>query len=448
MAVVIAGVTPHSPAAKKRIAAGDTLLSVNGHEIVDVLDYQFYITEPKLTLRLTSPRGERTVRLKPDKSGDIGLSFDTYLMDSQRACRNKCVFCFIDQLPPGLRKSLYFKDDDSRLSFLFGNYITLTNLTEREVQRMIDMHISPVNISVHTTDPALRCRMMQNRFAGESLDVMRRLAAAGIAINCQLVLCPEWNDGEQLERSMRDLAALLPAVKSVAAVPVGLTKYRDGLTELRPFTAAEAADVVARMERMGDELLKTHGTRLFYPSDEFYLAAGKPIPPAEFYGEFAQLENGVGLMALMREQFCEALAAAEGEASDRRLMIATGVSAAPFLRELAGMAQQKFPTLQVEVCAVENRFFGERITVAGLLTGGDMAETLRDLPFDEAAIPACALRREGDLFLDDMTPQQLADEIGRPLFVTDGDGESFLRLLLRQDTETHTVFFPGKEDVI
>ena len=445
MAVLIGGVQPHSPAAKKRIAPGDTLLSINGHPIEDVLDYRFYLAEERLTLCLSTPKGERTVKLRADKTGDIGLQFDTYLMDKQRACRNKCIFCFIDQLPKGLRESLYFKDDDSRLSFLFGNYITLTNLTERDVDRMIEMHISPVNISVHTTDPALRCRMMQNRFAGEALGSMYRLAEAGIALNCQLVLCPGYNDGEALSRSMEDLAAL-PSVQSVAAVPVGLTKYREGLTELRPFTKGEAADVIRRMEEMGDRLLNERGVRVFYPSDEFYLTAEKPIPPAEFYGDFAQLENGVGMMALMEEQFGEALAEAEGEASPRRLVIATGQSAAPFLAGLVARAREKFPALQVEVKAIVNHFFGQRITVAGLLTGQDLMAQLKDCEADEIAISRCMLRHEGDLFLDDTTPREVAGALGVPLLLTDGDGEDFLRLLLRQQPWENTVFGNGEED--
>lgn len=446
MAVLISGVEPHSPAAKKHIAAGDTLLSINGHPIEDVLDYRFYLAEDRLTLCLLTPKGERTVKLRADKAGDIGLIFDTYLMDKQRACRNKCVFCFIDQLPPGLRESLYFKDDDSRLSFLFGNYITLTNLTERDVSRMIEMHISPVNISVHTTDPALRCRMMNNRFAGEALQSLYRLAAAGIALNCQLVLCPGWNDGEALSRTMEDLAAL-PSVQSVAAVPVGLTKYRDGLAELRPFTKAEAADVIERMEEIGGRLLATRGSRVFYPSDEFYLTAGRPIPPADFYGEFAQLENGVGMMALMEEQFEDALAEAAGEVSPRRLVIATGVSAAPFLAGLVARARAKFPALQVEVKAIVNHFFGERITVAGLLTGQDLMAQLKESKADEIAISRCMLRHEGDLFLDDTTPGQVAGALGVPLLLTEGDGADFLRLLLRQEPWEDTVFGNGTEDV-
>lgn len=440
MAVTISGVTPHSPAAKKRICPGDRLLAINGHPIEDVLDYRFYLTEERLTLQLETARGERTVHLRPDGSGDIGLEFETYLMDKQRACRNKCVFCFIDQLPPGMRESLYFKDDDSRLSFLFGNYITLTNLTEHDVQRIMDMHISPVNISIHTTDPQLRCRMMNNRFAGEALSIFRRLAEAGITINCQLVLCPGWNDGEALTRTMEDLAAYWPSVQSVAAVPVGLTKYRDGLEPLEPFTQETAADVVARMEAVGDRLLEQNGCRLFYPSDEFYLAAKKPIPPADFYGDFAQLENGVGMIALMRRQFAEAMAEADEPFFKKRLVIATGVSAAPVLADLVEYGRQKQPDIQAEVRAVVNRFFGERITVSGLITGRDIMEQLQGVQADVLALPFNMLRREGDCFLDDTTPQQVANALGIPVWVVDTDGAAFWHLLCCENGDT--VFLP------
>ncbi len=430
MAVTISGVKPRSPAARKRVAAGDVLKSINGHAVEDVLDYQFYLTDGRLTLCLDTPRGERTVTLRADKLGDIGLEFETYLMDKQRSCRNNCIFCFIDQLPHGLRDSLYFKDDDSRLSFLFGNYITLTNLTERDVERIIEMHISPVNVSVHTTDPALRCRMMNNRFAGDALKYLYQLAEAGIALNCQLVLCPDYNDGDTLTRTMEDLARLFPAVQSVAAVPVGLTKFREGLTPLRPFTREEAADVIARMEGMADRLEAEHGHRVFFPSDEFYLTAGLPIPAADRYGDFLQLENGVGMIALMREEFYAALEEAEELTRTRRLVVATGVSATPLMEELVAAAKAKFPALQAEVKTVVNRFFGERITVAGLITGGDLIEQLRDIPADEVTVPRCMLRREGDMFLDDTTPDEVAAALGMPLTVNDGDGADFLRVLL------------------
>ena len=273
MAVAITGVDKNSHAEQHGICSGDLLLRVNGHDIMDVLDYRFYLTETCLSLVLSRDGKRRLLRIHKAAEEDIGLEFDTYLMDRQHSCRNKCAFCFIDQLPPGMRESLYFKDDDSRLSFLFGNYITLTNLTEHEIERIISMHISPINISVHTTNPELRSRLMGNRFAGKCLSILRRFADAGIPMECQLVLCPGINDGEELKRTMRDLAELAPAVESVAAVPVGLTRYREGLTPLRLFTREEAAEVIRVMEEYGGEMLKKHGTRLFYPADEFYLCA-------------------------------------------------------------------------------------------------------------------------------------------------------------------------------
>ncbi len=430
MAVTIQDVLPGSPAARRRIRPGETLLSINGHAIEDVLDYRFYMLDSTLQMAVSDGKKTRILRLHKGEDEDPGLLFETYLMDKQRSCRNKCIFCFIDQLPPGLRDSLYFKDDDSRLSFLFGNYITLTNLSEHEISRILAMHISPINISVHTTNPELRARMMGNRFAGESLAVLRRFAGAGLAINCQLVLVPGWNDGDELSRTMADLAALAPSVKSVAAVPVGLTKYREGLTPLRLFTPEEARDVVERMEAMGDRLLEQTGSRLFYPSDEFYSKAGLPIPPTGFYGEMAQLENGVGMVALLREQFREALAAETRTPKGSRLLLATGVLAAPYIRELVDEAKEKWHNLQVEVVAVENRFFGETITVTGLLTGRDIREQLAGRDADILLLSRDTLRQEGDCFLDDGTPVQLGEALSMQVHVLDVDGAALLEGLL------------------
>lgn len=430
MAVTIQDVLPGSPAARRRIRPGETLLSINGHAIEDVLDYRFYMLDSTLQMAVSDGKKTRILRLHKGEDEDPGLLFETYLMDKQRSCRNKCIFCFIDQLPPGLRDSLYFKDDDSRLSFLFGNYITLTNLSEHEISRILAMHISPINISVHTTNPELRARMMGNRFAGESLAVLRRFAEAGLAINCQLVLVPGWNDGDELSRTMADLAALAPSVKSVAAVPVGLTKYREGLTPLRLFTPEEARDVVERMEAMGDRLLEQTGSRLFYPSDEFYSKAGLPIPPTGFYGEMAQLENGVGMVALLREQFREALAAETRMPKGSRLLLATGVLAAPYIRELVDEAKEKWHNLQVEVVAVENRFFGETITVTGLLTGRDIREQLAGRDADILLLSRDTLRQEGDCFLDDGTPAQLGEALSMQVHVLDVDGAALLEGLL------------------
>ncbi len=434
MAVLIAAVEAKSPAARARIKAGDTLVSINGRDIEDVLDYRFYMPDTTLTLVVERGGKQKTVKLKKAEFAEIGLVFDTYLMDKQRSCRNNCIFCFIDQLPGGLRESLYFKDDDSRLSFLFGNYITLTNLTEREISRIIEMHISPINISVHTTNPELRCRMMNNRFAGDCLAILRRFVEAGLTIQCQLVLVPGYNDGEELQRSLDDLAAFAPAVRSVAAVPVGLTKYRDGLPALRPFTKDEAADVIRRMTAAGDRMLKSIGSRVFYPSDEWFIRAEQPIPDGEFYEDYPQLENGVGMLALLREQFREALVAGTAQPDGRRVVLVTGVAAAPYLRELVREATAKFPSLHAEVMAIRNVFFGENITVSGLVTGGDLIKQLTGVPCERLLIPANMLRAEGDLFLDDVSWQQVADTLQVSVnIVNETDGEALLAALLHDE---------------
>ncbi len=431
MGVAIAAVVPRSPAARARIKAGDILAEINGREITDVLDYRFYIPDTKLQMVVISNGRRRVVRLRKEAYEETGLEFDTYLMDEQRSCRNNCIFCFIDQLPSGMRESLYFKDDDSRLSFLFGNYITLTNLTEHEISRIIEMHISPINISVHTTNPELRCRMMNNRFAGDCLSALRRFADAGLSIQCQLVLVPGYNDGEELDRSLRDLAALGGAVRSVAAVPVGLTRYRDGLTPLRPFTKEEARRVIDQLTAAGDEMLRRTGSRVFYPSDEWYILAGLPIPTAEFYEEYAQLENGVGMTALLQEQFIDALEQETRTPTDRRVVIATGVAAQPQLESLMEMARRKWPQLQVEVTAIRNDFFGELITVSGLVTGGDLMRQLEGVPMDRLLLPANMLRQQEDCFLDDVTPQQVEERLGVTIrLVPETDGAALVDALL------------------
>ncbi len=431
MAVTVWSVEADSPAARKGILAGDRLIGINGHAIEDVLDYRFYAQEGRLKLLLE--RGGKPFRLhiRKDEMEELGLRFETYLMDKQRRCRNKCVFCFIDQMPKGLRESLYFKDDDSRLSFLFGNYITLTNLTEHEVERILKLHISPVNVSVHTTNPELRARMMGNPYAGDSLGLLRRFARGNIALNVQLVLCPGLNDGAELERSMRDLSELLPAIESVAAVPVGLTSHREGLYPLLLFTQEEAAAVIDQMERMGEQLLQNHGRRLFYPSDEFYLLAKRPLPPAGFYGDFLQLENGVGMAALLREQFIEALADTGETPSGQPLTIATGALAAPLLDELMTLARQKWPSLDVTVVPIINRFFGESITVAGLVSGADLIGQLRTLRHGRVLIPASMLRREGDLFLDNISIDDATRELGTEVRPVGPDGADLVAALLK-----------------
>lgn len=435
MAVTILAVNQDSICANHGVRAGEVLLRINGHEIIDILDYQFYATERGLVLTLCDAHGkQRELKIKKDEYEDLGLQFDTYLMDKQRHCANKCVFCFIDQLPRGMRESLYFKDDDSRLSFLFGNYVTLTNLSAHEVERIIQMHISPVNISVHTMNPALRVKMMKNPRAGESLQYIRRFADAGVKMNTQLVLCPGLNDGDELSRSLTELGKLYPAVQSIAAVPLGMTKYREGLAELTPYTKESAAAVVDAIEDFAAHFLYFKGTRLAFAADEFYLKAGREIPAPGDYEEFAQLENGVGLWALLKDEFHAALRMLEDAdfpARPRRVTVATGQAAFPLLEELAGALCEKCPKLTVQVCAVRNDFFGESITVAGLLTGKDLIAQLRGKELGDALlIPAVMLRREGDLFLDDLSPTDLERALHVPVLRVSNDGGELLDAML------------------
>ena len=422
MSVMITGVDKGSPAERAGILPGDMLETLNGHEIVDVLDFRFYQNEKKLIACYIRNGKRRRAKIRKGEYEETGMEFSTYLMDKQHSCRNKCIFCFIDQMPPGMRESLYFKDDDSRLSFLFGNYITLTNISEHEVQRIIEMHISPINISVHTTNPELRVKMMKNRFAGESLSVLHRLAAAGIELNCQLVLCPDINDKEELRRSLSDLTAY-ESVGCIACVPVGLTRYREGLEPLRPFTAKEAADVIDLIDEFGDQMEKTRGERVCYASDEFYLLSGRPIPDAAYYGDFLQLENGVGLWALLKSESLKALEDQEPPKKLRHISVATGVSAAPLLKEIAKRCEERWENFKCDVYTVENRFFGPLITVSGLVTGGDLLQQLKDKELHDALfIPSVMLRQNEDCFLDDITLETVRNELKVPVFPVNNDG--------------------------
>lgn len=437
MSVVIKEVLLNSPADSVGIKAGETLLSINGNQIIDVLDYRFYETDPKVCLRLMSPNGtEREISVRKGQYEPLGLEFETYLMDKQHSCRNKCIFCFIDQLPKGMRESLYFKDDDSRLSFLFGNYITLTNISDHEIERIIKMHISPINVSVHATNPELRCKIMKNRFAGRALSILRRFAEGGIKLNCQFVLCPGVNDGEELIRSLTDLMALGENVQSIACVPVGVTRYREGLFPLTTYVPKTAAATVDIIENFGEEFKKQRGMRTVFASDEFYLLAERPIPGPEFYEDFAQLENGVGMMANLKDEFLYALEDCELPSEPRKVTMATGEAAAPFLDSLLDELRQKCNNITIEVVPIVNDFFGGTVNVAGLLTGQDMARQLagKDLG-DEVLIPAVTLRQQEDVFLDDMTLEQLCNRLGKKVTPVINDGQCLLEAILGGDTE-------------
>ncbi len=433
MSVVIESVIPDSYADRVGVRAGDELVSVNSHEIYDVLDYRFYIQARKLSLIINREGEEITFNIrKSDEFSDIGLEFRTYLMDKQHSCKNKCIFCFVDQMPKGMRDTLYFKDDDSRMSFLFGNYITLTGLCEREVQRIIDMHISPVNISVHTMNPALRVEMMKNPHAGESLDILKRFAEAGIEMNTQLVLCPGINDGDELMYSLSELGKLGDCVRSIAAVPVGLTKYRDNLYPLRAYSKEEAERVIDIIDEFNAHYsYYKDGKIIAYPSDEFYILAEREIPSADYYGEFSQLDNGVGMCALLEKEFTEALADEEARGLNRTVTVATGYAAFPLIKRLCAMAEEKFRGLNINVIKIKNDFFGDTVTVAGLITGKDYLAQLKDIPLsDELLIPLVSLRNEGDKFLDDVTVDELSDALNINICTVRNDGYEFLHKII------------------
>lgn len=413
MSVIIKDIEKKSPADKARIKAGDTLVSLNGNIIMDVLDYRFYQNNEKIVAEIINAKGKlKKIKIKKHESDEIGLLFDTYLMDEKRSCKNKCIFCFIDQLPKGLRESLYFKDDDSRLSFLFGNYITLTNITEHEIERIINMHVSPINISVHTTNPELRVKMMTNKNAGKVLEVMRRFNDAGIKMNSQLVLCPGINDGDELRRSLDDLLNL-SNMECIAAVPVGITKHREGLTELMPYNKNSAAEVLDIIDIFAQKSLEKYGERRVYGSDEFYLLSERKIPDAEFYGDFLLLENGVGLWALLKSEALNALEDVAPYKCNRHISLATGMDSYALIREIANLCEQKCDGLKCEVFAIKNNFFGEKITVAGLVTATDIYDQLKNAELgDTLLIPSSMLRSEGDMFLDSITVYELSDKLG------------------------------------
>ncbi len=430
MSVEVTGVSAGSVAERVGMTVGD-LISINGHFINDVLDYEYYSAVERLQAVFIYDGSVIEYELVKDQYEPLGLEFAGYLMDGQHHCRNNCIFCFIDQLPKGLRQSLYFKDDDERLSFLFGNYITLTNLSEHEAQRIIDLHISPINISVHTTDPELRVRMMRNKNAGSCLGLIDRFAAAGIEMNCQIVLCRGINDGAALKNTISDLARLWPHVASVAVVPVGLTAYRQDLYELQPWDAESAAATLDLIEGESSKLLASCGSRMVYPSDEWFLLAGRELPPEEYYGEMRQLENGVGMLAKLTGEFRDALAARRGSRKKHCCDIATGALAAPTLRALVAEAVAKFPNAQCRVHTVQNDFFGRSITVTGLLTAADISAqvTRENMLGDTLYLCEDVLRREGDMLLDSVTPQQLEQQMNVKVVISGNSGDALLAAL-------------------
>ena len=429
--VEIKSVIPGSFADKKGIKPCDKLIAVNGNPIRDVLDYRFYITERNVTLTIERDSSEQTVKIRKGEYDDIGLEFETFLMDKQESCHNKCIFCFIDQNPHGMREGIYFKDDDTRMAFLFGNYVTLTNVGDDELERLVKMHISPINVSVQATDPELRRMMLSNRFAGRVLEQMKILADGGIDLNAQIVLCKGVNDKAQLERSLYDLEALVPALKSISVVPVGITKHRRGLYPLEPFTKEDAIEVIEEVERIADRFFEKHGTRLVFLSDEFYIKAGRPIPDSEHYEGYPQLENGVGMIRSMNDDIDDEIDWLK-ESHDvpfdvtRRVSVATGKASFDFISQTVEKIENIWYNIDCKVYAIRNDFYGEEVTVSGLITGGDLIGQLKGQDLgDLILIPRNCLRHEGDRFLDDVTLEEEEEALGVKILPT-REGTEFL----------------------
>ena len=422
------------------IEPGDRLLEINGETVEDIFDYQYMIEEEYVEVLIAKPSGEEwLLEIDKDYEEDLGVTFDNGLMDDYRSCTNKCIFCFIDQMPKGMRETLYFKDDDSRLSFLQGNYVTLTNMSEKDVDRIIKYHLSPINISFQTTNPELRCRMLHNRFAGESLKKVDRFYEAGIQMNGQIVLCKGFNDGEELDRSIRDLTKYLPHLQSVSVVPVGLSRFREGLEPLEPFTREDARRVLEQIHRWQEKLYPEYGLHLVHASDEWYILAGEELPREESYDGYLQLENGVGMIRLMLEEFEDALARLEEpEALENRILkgtysSVTGQIAYPYIRRMADRLMELFPEVKIQVFPIRNDFFGERITVTGLLTGQDIIAQLKGRDLGETLyLPENILRSGERVLLDDITVEDLAGALQVKTDIVKSSGYDFVDAFIRK----------------
>lgn len=432
-----------SIAQELELEAGDVLLAVNGQEVEDVFDYHYLANEEYLTVLIRKADGEEwELEIEKEFEEDLGIVFENSLMDEYRSCRNKCIFCFIDQMPKGMRETLYFKDDDSRLSFLQGNYVTLTNMSDHDIDRIIRYRLEPINISFQTMNPQLRCKMLNNRFAGDVFPKIKRLADAGIEMNGQIVLCRGINDGEELEYSIREMSKYLPYLRSVSVVPVGLTKFRDGLYPLEPFTAEDAVKVIDQIEAWQKRIYPQYGIHFIHASDEWYILAGREFPEEDRYDGYLQLENGVGMMRLLREETMEALQDLADECSSdaetgvcREVSIATGKLAAPLLRELCVEIQKQYPQVKVHIYEIENQFFGERITVSGLITGADLKEQLKDKSLGEELLLPCSMMRSGEeIFLDDVTVDELEKALQIKVRIVKSSGCDFVRAVTGQDS--------------
>jgi len=429
---IIKETKPGSIADELGLVAGDKLISINENTIEDVFDYHFCVNEEELVLLVRKQNGEEwELEIEKDYDEDLGIVFEQGLMDEYRSCKNKCMFCFIDQMPKGMRETLYFKDDDSRLSFLQGNYITLTNMNDHDIERIIKYHLEPINISFHTTNPKLRCKMLHNRFAGEALKKVDKLYEAGIQMNGQIVLCKGINDGEELERSIHDMAKYLPHLQSVSIVPVGLTKYRDGLYPLEPFTKEDAIRVIDTVEKWQHIFYEAYGLHFIHAGDEWYILAEREMPKEEQYDGYLQLENGVGMVRLLKNEFEEAYASLTGDDRMRELSVATGMLAYPYLKEMIEKLQEKFPNVQVHLYPIRNDFFGERITVAGLITGQDLIAQLKGKTLGNRLLLPCNMLRDGEeVFLDDISVKDVKETLQVEVDIVKSSGWDFVETMI------------------
>ena len=431
---IVKSVEPGSIAEEMGIEPGDKLLSINETEIEDVFDYHYYVNDEELVVLIQKPDGEEwELEIEKDYEEDLGIVFEQGLMDEYRSCRNKCIFCFIDQMPKGMRDTLYFKDDDSRLSFLQGNYITLTNMSDHDIDRIVKYHLEPINISFHTTNPELRCKMLHNRFAGEALKKVDKFYKGGIQMNGQIVLCRGINDGEELERSIRDLSKYMPLLQSVSVVPVGLTKYREGLEPLQPFTKEDAKEVLAIIEKWQKVFYEEYGLHFIHAGDEWYILAGQEMPEEEQYDGYLQLENGVGMIRLLQNEFAEAFDVLEGDDRQVEISMATGMLAYPYLQTMIEQLQTKYPNVKVHLYKVRNDFFGEKITVSGLITGQDLMKQLKEKPLGSCLLLPCNMLRDGEeVFLDDVTLSELKETLQVDVDVVKSSGQDLLDAILRK----------------
>lgn len=432
----IASVQENSVAQKAGIEPMDVIKSLNGVELKDIFDYYYYSDEPSLDVVVEKPDHRLVnIHIEKEEGQDLGVTFENGLMDDYKSCHNKCMFCFIDQMPPGMRDTLYFKDDDTRLSFLQGNYVTLTNMKEDDINRIIHYHLAPINISVHATNPELRCKMLHNRFAGDILEKIRRLADAGIEMNSQIVLCKGENDGEELDRSIRELLDFYPYMQSLSVVPVGLTKFREGLYPLEPFEKEDAKQVLDTIHKWQDISFEKYGTHFVQASDEWYLVAGQELPTEERYDGYMQLENGVGMIRLLMDEFQDALKKEHRHPfmKAKKVSVATGRLAAPFIETLCKEFMEKFPKIEIGVYPIRNDFFGERITVSGLITGQDLIAQLKDKDLGECLfIPQNMVRQQERDFLDDITIQQAESALQVKIDIVKSSGQEFVKQLLTQ----------------